>query len=342
MKKRLKFIIPAIIVLFIGLLVYRNSSFSKNPNDTPHTKVKKGDLKQEITISGQIDADEKADVRFQTSGRLAWVGVKEGDYVKQYQSLASLDQRDVKNALQKDLNDYAKERLDFDAAKRENKDTQYDVNPQVRDQIQTLFEKNQLDLDSSVLQVELQNLALEYSNLWTPIAGLVTSVGAPFAGTNITPAQAAFEIINPESVYFSASPDQSEVTQFFEGETGELVLDAYPDEILGGNITQIAFVPKSGESSTVYPMKFTFTGDNSSYRYKIGMTGDLTFTLKRKYDVLYLPVKYVRTDKDKKYVYTLQNGKIAKKYIETGLETDTSIEITKGLEKDQIVYDQTK
>jgi hypothetical protein len=72
------------------------------------------------------------------------------------------------------------------------------------------------------------------------------------------------------------------------------------------------------------------------------MTGDLTFTLKRKYDVLYLPVKYVRTDKDKKYVYTLQNGKIAKKYIETGLETDTSIEITKGLEKDQIVYDQTK
>lgn len=341
MKKKLKFLIPLVLITIIAFLVYSNSQQIKSTKALEHTKVKQGNLKQEITISGQIDASEKADLRFQTSGRLAWVGVKEGEYVDQYQSLASLDQRDVKNSLQKLLNTYTKERLDFDATKRENKDTQFDVNPQVRDDIKTLFEKNQLDLNNSVIDVQLQSLAVEYSNLWTPIAGLVTSVGAPFAGVNTTPAQAEFEVINPDSVYFSASPDQTEVTQFFEGQSGQLVLDAFPDQTLAGNITQIAFVPKSGESSTVYPLKFEFVGDNSSYKYKIGMTGDLTFTLKHKYDVLYLPLKYVKSEKGNKYVYIMVNDKLEKKNVQIGLETDDAIEITKGLEKDQIVYDKT-
>src|SRR3990167_2084606 len=52
--------------------------------------VKRQALKETATFSGEVDADEKVKLKFQTAGRLAWVGVKEGDIVKPYQGIASL------------------------------------------------------------------------------------------------------------------------------------------------------------------------------------------------------------------------------------------------------------
>ena len=49
--------------------------------------VTKATLKNTLNLSGKIDASEKATLGFQTAGRLAWVGVKEGDYVKKGQGI---------------------------------------------------------------------------------------------------------------------------------------------------------------------------------------------------------------------------------------------------------------
>ncbi len=75
--------------------------------------VKRGDLKQELTVSGQIQASEHVILRFQTSGQLTWVGVKEGDYVKKYQTVAALDQRELQKNLTKYLETYKKKAQRF-------------------------------------------------------------------------------------------------------------------------------------------------------------------------------------------------------------------------------------
>jgi RND family efflux transporter MFP subunit len=329
------------VLLLIGFFFYQKNASSQKKK-VESTKVQRGKLEETITLSGEVKADEDVTLRFQTSGRLTWVGIKEGDYVKKYQTIASLDQRELKQSLQKDLNTYTKERLDFEQSKKDNKTSETSSDSVVRDRIQALYQKNQLDLNNSVIDVELQNLALEYANLWTPIAGLVARASSPVAGVNITPSQAEFEIINPSSVYFEATADQDEVTQLFENMNGDLVLDAYPEETLGGNLNHISFLPKSGETNTVYTVKFYFTTDNTSYKYRLGMTGDLTFVTKRKYDTLYLPLKYVKIDAGKKYVMIMKNKQLIKAPVSTGMETDTDIEITSGLKQGDIVYDQTK
>jgi len=51
--------------------------------------VKKKDLLESVSASGKVEAEEEAVLTFQTSGRLAWVGVKEGDRVEQWQAIAS-------------------------------------------------------------------------------------------------------------------------------------------------------------------------------------------------------------------------------------------------------------
>lgn len=331
-KKRIKSILLVIIITILIIAGWQNFSLQQEKKQET-AKVKRGTLEEKLTISGTIDAEEMATLRFQTSGRLTWVGVKEGDYVKKYQAIASLDQREVRKTLEKYLNTYSSERRDFDQTIIDDYKDKV-----ITDAIKRAKEKAQFDLNSAVLDVELKNLAIEFSNLWTPIEGIVTKILAPYAGVNITPATAEFEIVNPKTVYFSANADQTEVVKLAEGKQGELVLDAYPDATVNGSIKTISFIPKSGETGTVYSVKFVFWEDNSTYKYRIGMGGDLTFILERKEDVLYLPIKFVKSEDGKKYVQVKQGNKMEKVTVEVGMETDNNIEITSGIKVNDKVY----
>lgn len=332
--KSKKLYIGLAILFVIGFFIFSNLSASQNAQKIVSVKVKYGTLEDTKTISGEITGEEHVTLRFQTSGHLAWVGVKEGDYVKKYQTIASLDQRTVRKNLQKDLNDYLTARWNLDQASRDTYKDQV-----ITDPIKRIIDKYQFDLNNSVLDVEIQNLAIEYSNLVSPIEGLVVRVDSPSAGVNITPSQAEFEIVNPKTVYFSATADQSDVVALAEKMKGTLILDAYPDASLSGIINNISFIPKTGETGTVYSIKFVFPSDNSDYKYRIGMTGDVTFTVRSKNDVLYIPTKFIKTGSGKKYVMVKRNGKDLKINISTGMETDTDTEITSGLSTGETVYD---
>lgn len=315
-------------------MAYRNFVLPTTTKKITTAKVKQGDLAQTLTISGSINADEHVTLRFQTSGRLSWVGVKEGDYVKKYQSVASLDQREVKKNLENELNDYLKTRWDFEEAQRETYKDKVLTNT-----IKRILEKTQFDVNKSVLDVEIENLSVEYANLWTPIEGIVTRVGSPYAGVNITATQAEFEIVNPKTIYFSATADQSEVVSLLKGMNGDLVLDAYPDATISGIIRDISFTPKSGETSTVYEIKFDFPNNNDDYKYRLGMAGDLTFVTKSRTNVLSVPTKFVKTQNGKKYLNVKRNGKEEKAEVAIGIETDIETEITSGVATGETVYD---
>lgn len=340
-KRHFKLIILVVVISFIAVYFFQTKVSSAGKKVVTET-VKKGTLEEKLTISGTVEAEEKVDLKFQASGRLSWVGVKTGDYVKKYQGIASLDQRDVEKNLKKKLLAYMNERWDFEQG-RDDKSVRgreiYQV-PGLTDAERRVLDKAQFDLNSTVLDVEIAVLAKEYAFLWTPIEGLVTRIDTPFAGLNITPATAEFEIINPKSVYFSANADQSEVVTLTEGQLGELVLDSYPDATISGMIKFIAFTPKTGETSTVYEVKFSINDDNSNYKYRMGMGGDLSFVTKKKVATLYLPVKFVKSENGKKFVMVKKDGKDKKEYVETGMETDVDTEIVSGVKEGETVYEQ--
>lgn len=331
-RKKIRWILTTLIVGTVAAASYQTAVAPNSAIKVESVKVARGTLKETMTISGEIDAEERTTLRFQTSGRLAWVGVKEGDYVKKYQGVASLDQREVKKKLDKELTDYLSARWDLDQTKEDNKVI-------VNDKIKRIVDQSQFDLNNAVLDVEIQNLSIELSNLWTPIEGIVVKVGSPFAGVNVTPSQAEIEIINPKTVYFAAFADQAEIIKFNEGMKGKLTLDSYLDDPIEGEIQKVSFIPKTGETGTVYSLKFVFERDNSDYKYKIGMTGDLDFTTGFKDNVLYVPSKFVKTEGEKNYVNVMENGKKIKIYVETGMETDEHIEIKSGVAEGVTIYD---
>lgn len=326
-----------IIFLIVILAFFVGSKIIKKPNDKINTyKVKKQTIKEELSLSGKVDAEEKVNLRFQTSGRLVWVGVKEGDYVKKYQTIASLDQRDLKNRLTKYLNTYAKQRNSFEQTKDDYWNLQYDLSETVRNEVKRILENNQYDLNNSVLDVEYQNLSLEYANLWAPIEGIVTKVSTPYAGVNITPSGAEFEVINPKTLYFLITADQTEVINLKENMKGKIVFDSFPDEEIIGEIYWIGFTPKTDETGTVYPVKIKFETEKN---LKFGMTGDINFVLKERDNVISIPKNYLKEDKKGKYVYKMINNKKIKQYVKIDGEIDNQVIILNGLNSGDIIYD---
>lgn len=325
-----------LILVVIGLILLAGRYFFSSARDKEKKEyqVVRKDLKEELSLSGQIDAEEKVILRFQTSGRLAWVGVKEGDYVKKYQAIASLDQRDLKNRLDKYLNTYVKQRMSFEQTKDDYWQKQYDLSETIRHKAERILEQNQMDLNNSVLDVEYQSLLLEYANLWSPIEGVVTRVDTPVAGVNITPAGAEFEIVNPKTLYFSATADQTEVVNFFEGKKGKIVFDSYPEDEVEAEVYWISFSPKKGETGTVYQLKIKFDFNKP---LKIGMSGDVNFITKELKNVITIPPTYLKKDKKGDYVNVLEKGKTGKRYVKKGEEIEGEVVIREGLDEGEII-----
>src|SRR3989344_8407979 len=80
-------------------------------------KAQVEDIKKVVTATGIIRSQSEANLKFQTSGKVSSINVKQGDYVKKGQLIAKLDTADLQKRLKADLNSYFKERLHFEDVK---------------------------------------------------------------------------------------------------------------------------------------------------------------------------------------------------------------------------------
>lgn len=337
-------LIVILIIIGIGYFIFNRYQTSKLDQSTIFDEkkdkivsVNRQDIRREITLSGEIKATEHVNLSFQTSGLVSWVGVKEGDTVKKYQAIASLDKRALKKTLERYLNLYLSNRWDFEQTQDNYKDER--ENKLITDEIQRIIDKTQFSLNNAVIDVELQDLAMRLATITTPIDGIVLKANPAFAGINIIGSQAIYEIVNPNTVYFTAKIDEEDVNSVKLNQPSRLILDNFPDETLDTFITYIGFRPVSGESSTVYEIRFAINQDNSNLNYRLGMNGDVKIITASAENVLTLPIDAVNEDDDEKYVFIkVGNNQLEKKTVSIGIESADFVEITKGLnENDQVV-----
>jgi len=322
-----------IVIILLGILLF---SKYKASDITPANsyEVKKQTLQKSLSLTGEIMANERSILHFQTGGRLNWLGVKEGDIVKKYDGIASLDTRQLQKTLEKYLNNYSKERQDFEQTNDDNDTLVIALSKDLRDRAERTLENAQFDLENSVLDVELQAIAKEFSFLFTPISGIVTRMSVTTPGTNISVTD-TFEIVNPESLYFSVLADQTDVINIAKGQRGKIVFDSFPDQEIDATIDSISFSPAQGESGTVYEVKLTF--DRSSNPYLLGMTGDVEFVLDEIKNVIAVPYEFVEDINDKTFVYVQKNNKSIKTEIVLGEEYQGLYQVLDGVKIGDII-----
>lgn len=324
--------LTVVIIVFAGWRLYPKKTLT---DSIKIVKVKRGAVTETVSASGKVDAAVKEALRFQTSGQLVWVGIKEGDRVKKGQAIASLDKRELEKNLQKELNNYLNERWDFEEGRED-----YNVSTDNLDrytlahEIRRLLEKNQFDLNNTVLNVEIKDLALRFATLITPISGVVTRIDKPNAGVNITAATAEFEIADPESVEFIAEIDEVDIGSIKEGQKAKIFLDAYPDEEIKSQVKEVKFtsvITKGG--GTAFQVKIDLP-KNGTTKFRLGMNGEAEFTTKEKSNALLLPQEAITSKNSKTAVWVVDsNNKAQLKPVVLGIESEDKAEVLKGLKE---------
>jgi len=327
-RKKIIFILLFIIIFFAGKYFLIDSK--KITSDI--ASVKRGDIKEELTLSGKIDAEDHVALRFGIAGKVDWVGVKEEDWVKKGQTIATLEKETLEATLRQKWQD-------FTAAKAAS-DKYYSDHTSNSESYDQKIERTTLDATQNKAydSVRIAQENLKAAVLTSPIEGLVVAAEPTLAGVNITSLNSGYEIVNPATVYLKVTADQTEVGSLKNGLMGSIIFDSSPDEQAEGVVKDISFAPTKDETGTVYNVKVTLNNaDNKTYKYRLGMTADINFTIKERKNVLIIPAKYISSDEKGKYVLIGKDKE--KQYVKTGIESSQDVEITEGLLEGEMVYD---
>ncbi len=227
--KRKKLLIIILVIIVVGFVVSRIASRN---GDVDTTEVKQGTVREELILTGDIKATEHAPLRFQSSGKVSWVGVSEGDEVKKGQSLMSLDTTNLSQDLK-----IADANLRSSAAAL---DVVYD-DLQGKEDSETFEETSnrttaETTKDSAVFSHIKAQRNLANSTLRAPFAGIVTFLANPFTGANVLFNETQVEVVNPDTIFFEVAADQSEVIDLSEGQKVNILLDSFPRMNLKGKL----------------------------------------------------------------------------------------------------------
>ncbi|MDE6911697.1 MAG: hypothetical protein K2P44_14710, partial [Lachnospiraceae bacterium] len=101
-----------------------------------------------------------------------------------------------------------------------------------------------------------------------------------------------------------------------------------------GTVSKINHVAEANSSGT--PMVAARVHiDNPDEDIFLGIEAKLKILTAREENVLQTPVEAVNVDSQGEFCYLIENGMLAKKYIETGISSETYIQIKDGLTENQ-------
>ncbi len=329
LRKRWKLLLFLATAL-VGLLLWQRSR-AVNQDQLTFVPVTREDITASITISGRVDAKEKARLRFAAGGKVVYLGAQEGDSVAKWQTLATIDRAALQKQLQQNLNLYMKERYDFENVRDDIKDQVLDTKEQ------RSVAKDQYDLDNQVLNVEIQSIAIQNTTLSAPFAGVLTVAPTAVSGVQLLPSD-YFEVVNPETLIFRAALDEIDLHKVSLGQASQIVLDAYDNEVIDTTLSYIAYQSSESTSGTVFLLEFPL-GSSDINRYRLGMNGDVLLTLDSRKDVLTVPLDAISEREGKVFVRVQANNKegYSEREIEIGLESDDRVEVLSGLGEGEMI-----
>lgn len=346
------------MILLLGVLLFGCEDDSANAYITK--KVKKGEIIEKVTASGIINPISTINIGTQVSGTISEIYVDYNTKVKKDQILAQIDpslfqatvaQRKAAldiakaqvNVVKNDIVYYKKH---LDRVKKLNK-SQYSADKEL--------ESAQRDYDNAIAQLALNEaqvsqaeaalqaaeIDLRYTRIVSPVDGIVVSkvveVGQTVAASFQTPT--LFNVAEDlTKMQIETSVVEADIAKVKDGQKVEFSVDSFPDEIFIGIVTQVR--NEAITTSNVVTYEVIIEIDNHELKLKPGMTANVEIITSQKEDALLVPNKALRfyvTDANgetKRYadkgVWTIQNGKLKRIVVKTGISDEDYTEILEG------------
>lgn len=157
------------------------------------------------------------------------------------------------------------------------------------------IEAAQLGIDGARLAVEGAQLALSRMMLVAPFEGVIAQLNVR-AG-ELPPTQgAAALLIDDSALFVDLAIDESDIVSITVGQPVNLRFDALPDTEIAGTVTRTAVTPTVIGQLVTYPVRVRVEAIDQPVR--IGMSATATITVAALDDVLLLPNRFIRIDRE--------------------------------------------
>lgn len=323
MKKILKYVVYAVIILIIGGGILSYIRAKNAPLKVKVAAARRTNIETSITSSGKIQPQKSYGLNFTSAGLVTTLPFEEGEAVKKGDIVARL-QSD--SAYQQTLKAEADYRLALEKIREynfNNKD-----NPKSEKYVNPLFQL-QASADSAKAVYDQARTTQGNLVLRSPIDGIVTQINTK-AGEVSSLATPVLTVANLDTLEFVAEVDEQDAGKLQLNQAANVSLDALGDKKISGTIYDISQVAKTNSTGgTYYPTKISLEYTEATVR--IGMNGDATISTAMKNDAIVIPSEAINEGDNNKYVFVAENGKAKKIIVTTGLENDTDTEITSGL-----------
>ena len=197
---------------------------------------------------------------------------------------------------------------------------------------------------------------LSKTRILSPIDGVVIQLDLKvgetvIAGTTNIPGSTMMVIADPSVTLTEVQVDEADIAQVREGQAADIFTAAYPDTPLTGTIQSIASVARQtpGQASLSFLVKILVDEQNLMI-IRPGMSVRADIYTQSSEETLAVPVQAVlydedlgkdekgkKDEKDKTYVFVMEDGKAVRKDVETGISSDSDQEITSGLEQGETI-----
>ncbi len=352
--KNLSLIVVAVCVIGAGAYFFINGQ--KAPVDFSYetAKVEKATIESSVTATGTIEAVTQVEVGTQVSGIIDKIYVDYNSVVHKGQVIAELD----KSNLVSEMN----------SAVSQLQSAQSDLNYQQSNfkRMKTLFDKGLIsanDYESARLTLEqAQSLVaqrqeavtkaktnLGYATITSPIDGIVlgksVEEGQTVASSFNTPT--LFTIVKDMTdMRVIANVDEADIGQVREGQRVTYTVDAYPNEVFEGTVTQVR--NQATTESNVVTYEVVISAPNPDLKLKPGLTANVTIFTLEQTGIVSVPTKALRYTPTKETIgpkdkivdcqgaqkLWVREGNTFKAYaVKTGITNGTRTQILSGVKE---------
>jgi len=168
-----------------------------------------------------------------------------------------------------------------------------------------------------------------------------TSSGIIAAGEKVYQGQTLISMPDTASMVAEISVHETEVDKVRPGQAAQIILDAFPDQVLQGQVYEVAPLPDEQRGFMNPDLKVykTLVSIDGSHDFlKTRMSCKVEIFVRQLKDVMLVPIQVVANRRGKKVLYVVNGqGAAQEREVKTGAFNDTFVQIVEGLNEGEQV-----
>ncbi len=360
MRHHLKNAIKILLIVVVAGFAYYHLRLS--PVTIQTSSPKRQDLMDTVFGTGTLEAKTVVAISPRNTGQLAELFADQGDAVEAGRTLCKMSADDLRQKLKVSENELEVtkatiKRLDaeiasaqatFDYAQqafqrserllKANVETQADFDKQIEARkvaaavlarAQAQKTEAELTMVKQFAQIEYDRTKLSETVLTSPFNGVVIRRNRE-CGAVVNPGVSIMDIASADEIWASVWVDETAVSKLKTGQKAQVFFRSQPNQPYLATVRRLSRETDRETREFLVDLALEKLPDN----WTLGQRLEANIMIQKMEDRLCVPTKMIRWEMNKPFVLVLDNGRIAKRLVQLGLQTKMATIITDGLSTD--------